>query len=108
MQEEILEILKQDNRAYSVDELNDLLGLNSLDQFKQLLKDLGIQHIGKTMFDGIVFSGEKFRKIVSFPDKGHFNIKFLDNNYTYRVAHELDVYGSKNKYLSTIISYKEN
>lgn len=40
MQEEILEILKQDNRAYSVDELNDLLGLNSLEQFKQLLKDL--------------------------------------------------------------------
>ncbi|MBP3821182.1 hypothetical protein J6G99_06005 [bacterium] len=68
---------------------------------KQLLKDLGIEYIGKTMFDGIVFSGEKFRKIVSFPEKGHFNIKFLDNNYTYRVAHELDVYGSKNKYLSS-------
>ena len=40
MQEQILEILKEHDRAFSVDELNDLLQLNSLDEFKELLKNL--------------------------------------------------------------------
>lgn len=40
MQEQILEILKDNNRAFSVEELNDLLQLNSLDEFKELLKNL--------------------------------------------------------------------
>ena len=40
MQEQILEILKEHDRAFSVDELNDLLQLNSLEEFKELLKNL--------------------------------------------------------------------
>lgn len=40
MQEQILEILKDNNRAFSVEELNALLQLNSLDEFKELLKNL--------------------------------------------------------------------
>lgn len=40
MEEQILEILKQDNRAFTVYELNDLLGLKTVDELKALLKAL--------------------------------------------------------------------
>ena len=40
MEEKILEILKNNNKAYSVYELNDLLKLTSLDELKELLKTL--------------------------------------------------------------------
>ena len=40
MKEQILEILKKENKAYSVDELADLLSIEGVEPFKQLLKDL--------------------------------------------------------------------
>ena len=40
MEEQILEILKQDNRAFTVYELNDALGLKTVDELKSLLKAL--------------------------------------------------------------------
>lgn len=40
MQDRILEILKQEDRAFTVDELNDILGLKTIDDLKALLKDL--------------------------------------------------------------------
>ena len=40
MEEQILDILKQDNRAFTVYELNDALGLKTVDELKELLKCL--------------------------------------------------------------------
>lgn len=40
MEETILEILKKENRAYSVSELEELLGINNVDGLKELLKTL--------------------------------------------------------------------
>jgi len=40
MEEQILDILKQDNRAFTVYELNDALGLKTFDELKELLKSL--------------------------------------------------------------------
>src|SRR5574344_1034303 len=40
MQEKILEILKTDSRAFNVTEINDALGLKSVDELKELLKAL--------------------------------------------------------------------
>ena len=40
MREQILEILKKENKAYSVDELADMLLIEGVEPFKQLLKDL--------------------------------------------------------------------
>lgn len=40
MEEQILDILKQDNRAFTVYELNDALGLKTVDELKELLKSL--------------------------------------------------------------------
>ena len=40
MEETILEILKKENRAYSVPELEELLGINDVDGLKELLKTL--------------------------------------------------------------------
>lgn len=40
MEEQILDILKQDNRAFTVYELNDALGLKTVDELKDLLKAL--------------------------------------------------------------------
>lgn len=40
MQEKILEILKSEDKAFSVQELYDILGLKSVEEFKDLLKDL--------------------------------------------------------------------
>lgn len=38
MQEQLLELLKKENKAYSVSELEELLGLGSLDELKELMK----------------------------------------------------------------------
>ena len=38
MKEQILDILKKENKALSVYEINDLLGLSSSDELKELLK----------------------------------------------------------------------
>ena len=40
MRDKIIEILKSNNKALSVYEVNDLLGLNSSDDLQSLLKDL--------------------------------------------------------------------
>ena len=40
MKEQILDILKKENKALSVYEINDLLGLSSSDELKELLKNL--------------------------------------------------------------------
>lgn len=40
MQEKILELLAKENKAYSVMEINDALGLTTVDELKKLLKDL--------------------------------------------------------------------
>lgn len=40
MEEQILNILKQDNRAFTVYELNDALGLKTVEELKELLKTL--------------------------------------------------------------------
>lgn len=40
MEEQILDILKQDNRAFTVYELNDALGLKTVEELKDLLKAL--------------------------------------------------------------------
>lgn len=40
MEEQILDILKQDNRAFTVYELNDALGLKTVEELKALLKTL--------------------------------------------------------------------
>lgn len=40
MEETILEILKKENKAYSVSELEELLGINNVDGLKELLKTL--------------------------------------------------------------------
>ena len=40
MEEEIIKILKQEEKALSVHEINDLLGLKTIDEFKTLLKIL--------------------------------------------------------------------
>ena len=40
MEEQILEILRHEKRAYSVSELEDLLGLGSVEELKELLKTL--------------------------------------------------------------------
>ena len=40
MEEQIIEILTKEKKALSVDELNDLLGYTTLDEFKQLIKTL--------------------------------------------------------------------
>lgn len=40
MEDRILEILKRENKAYSVHELEDMLGLSSVDDLKELLKAL--------------------------------------------------------------------
>lgn len=40
MQEKILNFLKTENKAFSVNEIYDALGLKTVDDFKQLLKDL--------------------------------------------------------------------
>ena len=40
MQDKIMELLKKDNRPYSVDEIMEGLGLSSVDDLKSLLKDL--------------------------------------------------------------------
>ena len=37
MEEQILEILRHEKRAYSVSELEDLLGLGSVEELKELL-----------------------------------------------------------------------
>lgn len=38
MQERLLELLKKENKAYSVSELEEMLGLGSLDELKELMK----------------------------------------------------------------------
>ena len=40
MREHILEILKKDNKAYGVDELADMLGIDDVENFKEMLKVL--------------------------------------------------------------------
>lgn len=40
MQEQILELLTKNGKALTVDEISDALGIESVDDFKQLLKDL--------------------------------------------------------------------
>ena len=67
MQDKIMEILKKDNRAYSVTEINDLLGLKTVDELKQLLKDLNELEdnlkVYRTKHDGYMLFNNSHLKI---------------------------------------------
>ena len=67
MQDKILELLKKDNRAYSVTEINDALGLKTVDELKELLKALNEMEdnlkLYRTKHDGYMLFNNSHLKI---------------------------------------------
>src|SRR5574344_1848937 len=67
MQDKILELLKTENRAFSVDEINDALGFKTVDELKELLKTLNDMEdnlkVYRTKHDGYMLFNNSHLKI---------------------------------------------
>src|SRR5574344_31630 len=67
MQDKILELLKTEDRAFSVDEINDALGFKTVDELKELLKTLNDMEdnlkVYRTKHDGYMLFNNSHLKI---------------------------------------------
>ncbi len=92
MEEQILEILKKENKAYSIHELEDLLNIHDVDSLKELIKTLN------EMEDNLVVYRSNKDKFMLF-NNSHLKIgKLIGNKKGYGFV---DIEGDEDVYISS-------